>query len=1376
MAFSIPVPIQMDMKGDTYSNWTFFRAQWENYEIATGLDKKDAKVRVATLLTVMGKECHLIQRHLHMPEEDRAKPEKILDALEKHFEPSRNVIYERYVFNTTQQSQHETTEQYVANLRKLADKCEFGTLRDELIRDRLVLGTKDASARARMLRESALTLAKAIDMCRVSEQAQIQHKMIAGVEQETVHVHYARDRRSERRSSAPQHTQRENMGHASKDKRTNANPCGYCGAVHDRMNCPAFGITCKACGKKNHFAKVCKQSQRRPQVNFLGKEDGEQDDETTNELWFLSCVNAVEDGDEKWFVNLKITPYMTGPVTYDPSHATTCQLDTGATTNVISFRDLQLITQDGNPNIPASKATIKLYDGSRVTPTGMCHLKAEHDGQTYDLKFQVMHTSQRPLLSAKTCKRLGLLTVNEKHVIHHVDMQGTASSHSTTGANTDVPTTTEGIISKYEDVFEGLGCLPGELHLEVDPEMRPVQQLPRRIPIPLKSRVTEAIQSMEKNGIIKKVTEPTQWISNMVVIEKPGKLRTCIDPSALNKALKRSHYQMPTIEEILPDIAKAKVFSVLDAKDGYWQVKLDEESSYLTTFWTPLGRFRWMRMPFGIKPAAEEYQRRQHEALQGLKGVSVIADDILLYGCGDTTEEALADHDINLAALLQRAREVNLKLNRKKLKLKLPSVPYMGHLLTTEGLRPDPEKVAAVQHMQTPTDVKSLQRFLGFVNYLAKFLPHLSDVCEPLRRLTDMDVEWVWLPTHDSALDTVKQLVTCHPVLKYYNLHDEVTLQCDASETGLGAVLLQNGQPVAFASRTLTPTEQRYAQIEKECLAIVFACDKFDQYLHGRDRITVHSDHKPLEVIFRKPLLTAPKRLQRMLLRLQRYHLEVIYKAGKDLHVADFLSRAAQPYTQHTQMQTPATIYAMGLATDGLQYVNHLTDVNISTATLESIRAATLEDPLCCALQTHIVQGWPSNVQAVTPKLRSFWTYKEELTTDSGLIFKGNRVLIPDMLRPEFLQKIHSGHSGTEASLRKARETVFWPGITRDVHTHIGNCSTCNALQHKQPKETLTAHQIPSLPWSKLGMDLFTLQGSHYLISVDYYSDYWELDELTDTTASTVIECCKHQFSRHGVPHTVITDNGPPFSSMDFQTFSKTWDFRHLTSSPYHSQSNGKAESAVKIAKTLLKKAAHAGEDKWEAILAWRNTPTEGLSSSPAQRLLSRRTRTFLPSHASLLKPEVMQGVLPLKRAKGMVSKQHYDRHAHDMPPIIQGDTVRVLLRPNEPAGTWSLGICIDQLSDRSYEVLVRDKVYRRNRRHIRPVTESLLPMSSNNPLMDDDDWDNVHMDCIADGGEQVPEATDVPGVPNPGVLGLKHTRTRSNIKPPDRYAKDYVV
>lgn len=176
-----------------------------------------------------------------------------------------------------------------------------------------------------------------------------------------------------------------------------------------------------------------------------------------------------------------------------------------------------------------------------------------------------------------------------------------------------------------------------------------------------------------------------------------------------------------------------------------------------------------------MKPAAEEYQRRQHDALQGLPGISVIADDILVYGCGARMEEAVQDHDHNLTQLLQRAREMNLKLNEDKVKPRLTSITYMGHLLSAEGLKPDPKKVEAVQ--QTLPDAKAVQRLLGFVNYLAKFLPHLSDVCEPLRRLTNKDVLWAWLPQHDDVLEQIKKLVSNQPILTYYDDLSEDVMQ-----------------------------------------------------------------------------------------------------------------------------------------------------------------------------------------------------------------------------------------------------------------------------------------------------------------------------------------------------------------------------------------------------------------------------------------------------------------------------------------------------------------------------------------------------------------------------------------------------------------------
>ena len=198
---------------------------------------------------------------------------------------------------------------------------------------------------------------------------------------------------------------------------------------------------------------------------------------------------------------------------------------------------------------------------------------------------------------------------------------------------------------------------------------------------------------------------------------------------------------------------------------------------------------------------------------------------------------------------------------------------YIGHSLTSEGLKPDPDKIQAVDKMPKPTCKQETLSLLGFVNYLAKFLPRLSEIAHSIRELTTKNKSFVWSKQHDEAFKEIKTLVTRHPVLKYYDMTAKVTIQCDASEKGLGATLLQNGQPVAFASWTLSQVEQRYAQIEKECLAIVFACAKFSQYITRREVITVETDHKPLQSIFKKSLLTAPSRLQRMLLRLQCYNL-----------------------------------------------------------------------------------------------------------------------------------------------------------------------------------------------------------------------------------------------------------------------------------------------------------------------------------------------------------------------------------------------------------------------------------------------------------------------------------------------------------------------
>ena len=816
-----------------------------------------------------------------------------------------------------------------------------------------------------------------------------------------------------------------------------------------------------------------------------------------------------------------------------------CQLDTGTTCNVMCLKDVCTILHTEMPHLQPETTQLKCYDNSIINTLGQCTLQCRYQNKKHKLTFKVITGNQHPLLSGTTCTELGLITM---HSICNV---------ATNSAN---------LIKRYSDVFEGLGCLGDEYHIELDPTVSPVQH----VPVAMKHRLKSKLEELTKQGIITKVQEPTPWISNIVTIMKPGKVRVCIDPRDLNKAIKRPKYQMPTLEEILPTLAQAKIFTVLDAKDGFHQVKLDEASSHLTTFWTPFGRFRYLRMPFGTP---EEFQRRMHTALQGLPGVEVIADDILVYGCGTTDEVCQRDHDANLDRLLQRARDKNLKFNRQKLRLCLPEVTYMGHRLTKEGLSPDTSKVRAIQEMPQPDSKKSVERFLGCLQYLARFLPQLSQVAAPLRQLTEQSAIFTWQSQQEEAFQSLKKMITMAPVLKFYNVTEEAAIQCDALEKGLGATLLQKGQPVAFASRSLSKSEQNYAQIEKECLAIVFACERFNQYIHGRDYTVIHTDHRPLIPIFTKPIYNAPKRLQRMLLRLQKYSLKVTYCPGKEMYIADMLSRA---YLKETTSKSTSDYQIFNLKQEAklykeIQDIDPAEHVRVSERGLAKIRAATQKDPTLQEVAKTIHQGWPESKQDVPLLIRAFWPFRDELTEHDKIIYKGTKIIIPKSMQPETKQRIHISHQGPDACVRRAKDVVFWPGMASEIRHLVSQCSVCNDYAAKQQKEPLISTEIPSRPWSIVAQDLFTFDHKSYLITVDFYSDFWELDPLTETSSETIVACTKAHFSRYGIPDKVITDNGPQFRSQFYENFAKKWEFYLAISSSKQWQSGISSKNSKKI-------------------------------------------------------------------------------------------------------------------------------------------------------------------------------------------------------------------
>ena len=966
-----------------------------------------------------------------------------------------------------------------------------------------------------MIGKKDLTLDNCIEKCQSAEKTTAETERVAekrsNIESASL---YAADYKkgAGREPKDLRQTQRSQMqGTRFPNRYCDAKMCKFCGLMHDRRLCPAYGKSCAKCGRPNHFAAVCRRSGNAT-VRWMMEEDEhenlaslqqQESDPDGRESWQfmpvtqqenneavlanssevnMACAQSMRSGQKKIFADLEIN-----------GHRRRFQIDTGATCNVVGLHDLPPHT-----DLKPTRKTLSLYDTTTIRPEGVFNAKVSNPFTTKECEaeFLVVKSERAiPILGAPTSLAMNLVVIPHQQMLEAEEIQ--QIGHTMT-----IPRTKEEVIRKFQVLFEdGLGAFPGSAHLEIDEEVPPVKLPLRKVPLAVKEDLENELKRLEHLGVIVREERPTEWVSSLVVARKAnGKIRVCIDPKPLNKALKRTLYPLPVLDNILPRLRKARIFSICDISSGYWHVSLDEQSSQLTTFATPFGRFRWQRLPFGISVAPEIFQTQLDAAINGLKGVATIVDDMIVWGEGDDDKEAELDHDRNLMKLMERCLEMGIKLSPEKFRHKQPAVNYVGHILSARGLESDPRKVAAIMNMDIPKSRADLQRFLGMVTYLGKFMSGLSELCAPLRALLQEKTEWLWTREADEAVKGIKKAVSSTPVLKYFDETKRVTIQCDASSTGLGAVLLQGGQPVTYASRTLSAAEQNYAQIEKELLAVLFALEKFDQYVYGR-HVDVDSDHKPLQIITAKPILTAPKRLQRMLLRLQRYEYTVHFRPGKEMYIADALSRATGQTqsvdSQDTDLEDVAVLQTS--FEQELEKVHSAQDLILTDSKIERLRKSTHEDVTLQIVAQLIKNGWPETVKDVDPAARAYFHVRDELTMDNDIVFRSNRCVIPADLRKDVMKKIHEGHIGMEGSLRRAREHVFWPGMTSHVKDYISKCGTCQSMGQRQPKETLTQTEFAPRPWSTVGADLFQFGGLHYLAVVDYHSNFFEVEKLPDT-------------------------------------------------------------------------------------------------------------------------------------------------------------------------------------------------------------------------------------------------------------------------------------
>ena len=1286
----IPLPAPLKTTANLAVEWKRFKGQWINYVKATKISREEKDCQAAIFLACIGTDAYNIYTTLQFDNEaDKSDPEKLIDAFEKHCIGEINEVYERYIFHRRQQEPGEPFDTFLGDLRRLAKTCGYGTVEESTIRDRIVLGIRDDATRKKLLQTRTLDLAKAIDICRSSEVTTRQLKDIMSPDElKALKQHSSRS--SSQRSSSTRYRHHKSRDQQERNRSPSAERrdivqrrCKFCNGTHKPSKdlCKAYGATCACCGKKNHFASTCRSKQSNDKCDSLMEES------------LLSLRNVA---DKRWYMKAQVDGLELNFL-----------LDTGSTANLIPMSALKLLHRRLS-DLKPSRSTLSMFDNTKLHTFGILSAQLTHPNAKngFEADFYVAAT-ETPILGVDACQKLDAVRFVGDDVCEarelpfnslppSTDRQAPASSPRRSATSTKRTLTEAIILEEYADVFDGrLGLIEGDVHLEVDQNIQPTQMPLRRLPIALHDRVEAELRKLVNDGIIAPVTKPTPWVSALLVTtRRDNSLRVCIDPLYLNRALQRSTYYMPTIDDVLPKLCNAKVFSTMDAKSAFHQLKLDESSSYMTTFESVFGRYRWLRCPYGISPAPEIFQQRFHSAISGLNGIHCIADDILIAGSGDTIEAAEMDHDKNLRALLDRCREKNIKLNREKIRLRRESISYMGHVLTSSGMRPDPQKIEAITQMPLPKDKKALQRALGMMQFLGRYCPNYSTVTAPLRELLHHANEFHWTERHTKSFDKLKAILVSNNVLAYYSPSKELLCQCDSSQSGLGAALLQDGKVIEYASRALSQAETQYAQIEKELLSIVFALNRFDTYCYGR-RVIVETDHKPLLAIHKKSLAASPKRLQRMWLRLQRYDFELVCRKSSEMHVADTLSRA------YPSAVTQSTDFPDELATLSSVDTDQMAELKMvaSPETIALMKKAAADDTEYNELIQQISRGWPENVKDVTASLRHFYTFADELSVSCGLVFKGQRIVIPQPARSHVLHRLHAAHTGVNACLRRAREIVYWPNITADIRRTVESCVTCASHQQSQQKEPLMPHPAPSRPWEKVGLDIFTVSNHDYLVTVCYLTGWFEIDRLPSKAITNIIYCLRQHFARHGLPLEVVSDNSP-FASAEFRRFAEKFQFRHVTSSPRYPQSNGKAESAVKIAKKLMIRADETNTDPFLALLEWRNTPSEQLNKSPAQLILGRRTRTCLPiCNKKLDTPSSKAASQALVKAKARQA-YYYNRNAKERPPLEKGDTVRVKFddRPE-----WRKAEIDKVLPHRSYEVRFEDgTVRRRTSKHVR--------------------------------------------------------------------------
>ncbi|KAL4083052.1 hypothetical protein QTP88_028382 [Uroleucon formosanum] len=881
------------------------------------------------------------------------------------------------------------------------------------------------------------------------------------------------------------------------------------------------------------------------------------------------------------------------------------------------------------------------------------------------------------------------------------------------------------ICEHYQDIFyltgDTLTCTDTLTHkINIPENQEPIYKRPYRLPHAQMAEIDSQIKQMEKDDIIEPSFSP--WNAPLLLVKKKldasqiPKFRIVVDFRALNKVTINEYHPLPNITEILDQLGQCNLFSIIDLASGFYQIKLDEKSKELTAFSTNQGHWHFKKMAMGLKTSPCSFQRLMNNVMAGIVGIKclVYLDDIIIYGKG------LLDHNEKLRDVFERLRNHNLKIQPTKCEFLKQQCMYLGHIISENGIRPDPEKIKSVLQFPIPTSVKEIKSFLGLSGYYRKFIKSYSLISKPMTNLLRKDVTFNWDTSCQEAFDKLKNILCSEPILQYPDFTKPFIVTTDASGKALGAILSQGeisqDLPIAYASRTLSKCESNYSTTELECLAIIFAVKTFRPYLYGR-KFIILSDHRALSWLFnlKDPL----SKLARWRILLEEYDYEIKYKPGVLNSNVDALSRM---YTIHeikeesypaflnkfeTQLITNKRVKEVNGSLiespeeyhivseiekhynfmSGVNYeikqkfgngqkltpskeigeVNYLRDKdryiiflttksrNKQKATYENIYLSLLNLKLLC--EKHSLNKLAMNKLGFIDQLE--WTQVRAMiryvfrNTDIDVIICSKLEFTDEeklMIFKQCHDSIIGGHVGIHRTIKKIKTQFNWQGLKEDVIEYIKNCESCQKgkVANKKIKQPMLITSTSSEPFEKIFLDIVgplvtTLSGNTYILTLqDDLTKYSMGIALPNHQANTIAEAFVTNFvCTHGIPQTILTDQGTDFLSKIFTEVCKLLQINKINTSPFHPQTNGSLERSHRTLTEYLRHYVDKKLNNWDeylpyAFFVYNSTEHTSTGYQPYSLLYGRRLE------------------IPIKLSHEPEPRYNYDNYYFDLKQKMQ--------------------------------------------------------------------------------------------------------------------------